>query len=238
MSTPIIAVQNMPPKYLEEFNASRAYIINITDTDYSLSRTYGNYQIPAKKAGEEYAVTTITPRRGTMDMGDRKVFDFPITPDEVAADLCREINNDAGYESFLGIFVSKGPIPTEAELKTANRRLEKFYQWGVAEGDKIWQQTRMVILIPDWIKRAADYLHLDRDWKTNVQPKGECPNCGSNIKHGIATCPTCLYIVDREKAVKLGMIPPASPEPTLEDMTRDLAPQLAGPVTPKGKKKS
>jgi hypothetical protein len=236
--TPVIAVQNMPPEYLEKFNESRAYIVNITDTDYMLSRTYGNYPIRAKQLGEFFSVTEIGPRKGTMDMGDRRVFEFPITPADVAKDLCREINNEAGLNSFLGVFVAAGPVPTAKELADANRKLERFYQWGVNEGDKIWQQTRMVILIPDWIKRAADYLHLDREWKTNVQPKAECPNCGTHIKSGIATCPICLYVVDREKAARLGMIPPSSPEPApVADPPGESTANLAAPAR-KGKKKS
>lgn len=201
--TPVIAVQNMPPEYLEKFNASRAYIVNITDVDFNLSRTYGNYRIPAREPGEEFSVTEITPRKGTMDMGDRRVFDFPITPDEVAKDLCREINDDAGYNSFLGVFVCKGPAPTEKELEQAKARLVKFYQWCVAEGDKVWQQTRMVIMIPDILKRAADYLKLDRDWKTNIQPNLECPGCGAHHKPNVAICIACGIVLNEEKARRL-----------------------------------
>lgn len=237
MSTgaPIIVVQNMPPEYLEKFNASRAYIVNITETDYCITRTYGNYQIAARKADEEYTVTEITPRRGTMDMGDRKVFDFPITPGDVAADICREINNDAGLNSFMGVFACHGPVPTEAELKNANKRLEKFYQWGVAEGDKIWQQTRMVILIPDWIKRAAEYLKLDRDWKTNVQPNFECPGCGTHVNPKFAICATCGLTLNEEKARRL--YPDRfAPKPPAEAVADEFA-ALAAPAH-KGKKKS
>ena len=150
-SAPVITVANMPPEYLERFNATRAYIVNITDIDYHLSRTYGNYHVRANAAGEEFTVTEIAPRKGTMDYGDGKRLDFPITPRDVADDLCREINVDAGWDSFLGVFVSKASEPTVSELKDAHKRLEKFYAWGVEEGDKIWQQSRTVMLIPDWI---------------------------------------------------------------------------------------
>lgn len=239
-NAPVINVQDMPPEYLERFNASRAYIVNITDTQYMLSRTYGNYFIPAKNEGEEYSITEVTPRKGTMDMGDRKIYEFPITPGQVAFDLCREINNDAGFESFLGVFICKGPEPTAAEIKSANARLEKFYQWGVNEGDKIWQQTRMVILIPDWIKRAADYLKLDRDWKTNVQPNLECPACGSKHKAGLAICMACGAILDEAKARKFfpdrfaaGL--PAQPAALANDVEFD---PIAPAMVNKGKKKS
>lgn len=201
--TPIVAVQNMPPEYLAEFNKSRSYICNITDTEYNLARTYGNYHIPAKLEGEEFTVTEITPRKGTMDMGDKKVFDFPITPREVADDLCREVNTEAGFNSFLGVFVCAGPQPTPAELKKAKDRLNKFYQWAVAEGDKVWQQTRLVIMIPDLCKRAADHLGLNRDWKTDIQPNLECEGCGTRYKFGVAICASCGLVLDEAKARRL-----------------------------------
>lgn len=247
MSTgaPIITVQNMPAEYLDKFNASRAYIVNITDTEYNLSRTYGNYHIDAKKVGEAYSVTEIGPRKGTMDYGDRRILEFPITPTEVATDLCREINNDAGFESFLGVFVSAGSVPTATELASADKRLEKFYQWGVAEGDKIWQQTRMVILIPDWIKRAADYLKLDRDWKTNVQPNLECPGCGARHKQGLAMCAACGAVLDMEKARRIypDRFPAAAPAEVLPPQPDLLASDVEFPAEQpvrarKGQKKS
>lgn len=234
--TPVIAVQNMPPEYLEQFNRSRAYIVNITGTEYHLSRSYGNYFLPGK-GDEAFSVTEIGPRKGSMDMGDKRVFDFPITPAEVATDLCREINIDAGYDSFLGVFISKGQEPTAAELQGAQARLEKFYQWGVAEADKIWQQTRSVIMIPDWIKRAADHLKLDRDWKTNVQPNFECPSCGQRHKAGLAICISCGAILDEDKARhffpdRFAPRPPAEP---VRAFTPD---SQANVATRKGNKKS
>lgn len=236
--TPVIAVQNMPPEYLEKFNASRAYICNITDTDYNLSRTYGNYMIPARVAGEPYSMTEIGPRKGTMDMGDRRVFDFPITPREVADDLCREINNDAGFRSFLGVFIAAGPLPTADELKKANARIEKFYAWCVTEGDKVWQQTRNVIMIPDLFKRAADHLKLNRDWKTDTQPNYECEGCGTRHKPGLAICIACGAILDEQKARRLypDRFPAAiaaSPASPLEEST-----DMQEPSAPKGRKKS
>lgn len=218
--TPVLAVQNMPARYLEEFNASRSYIVNITDTEYHLSRTYGNYLIPAKASSERFSMMEVTPRKGVIDIGDRKVLEFPITPEEVADDLCREVNNEAGYLSFMGVFRCAGRVPTDRELEDAEAKLEKFYQWCVAEGDKIWQQTRLVILIPDHLKRAAAYLKLDREWKTNVQPKVECPACGINLRPGLAVCSGCGAVLDMEKARKFF---PDRFAPTVDASEVDLA---------------
>ena len=35
----------------------------------------------------------------------------------------------------------------------------------------------------------------------------ECPGCGERVKPGVAVCKSCHSILDREKAVALGLVP-------------------------------
>lgn len=217
MSTPMFAVANMPPQYLEEFNASRAYIANITDVEYARARTYGMYTIRAKNPGEAYSLTEIGPRRGTMDFGDKHVMDFPITPDQIAKDLVREINGDAGFDSFLGVFVCGPNGPSADELANQRAHLEAFYTWCVGQGDEEWQRTGRIIMIPDLHKRAATYLKLNREWCAKIQPQLECPGCGDNIRPGVAVCKSCGAVIDRGKAIALGILRPEPEEPSQED---------------------
>jgi hypothetical protein len=216
MSQPQMVVQNMPAKYAAEFNQSRAYIANITDVEFSRSRTYANFIIPARPDGEEYSLTEITPHKGVMDMGDKHTSEFPIFPEEIAADLCREINADAGYDSFLGVFVCGPDGPTERELKDAHAKLERFYAWCVSMGDQEWQRTQKIFLIQDVWKRAATYLKLNREWNSVIQSNNECPGCGTNVRSGVAVCKECGCVLDRERAIELGMIeapkPPRTPK--------------------------
>src|SRR5579862_8436227 len=103
-----------------------AVIANITDQSYSAHRTYGTFRIPGRLPGEngaavpEYALTRVTPRTAIMDYGDKRTLPLPISAWEIANDLCREINSDAGEHSFLGVFVCAGEIPTEDELRAAH----------------------------------------------------------------------------------------------------------------------
>jgi hypothetical protein len=73
-----------------------ATIANITDQRYMASRMYGTFQIAGRGEGEAFALTRITPRTAVMDYGDKRTLPLAITAREIAEDICREINSDAG----------------------------------------------------------------------------------------------------------------------------------------------
>src|SRR6185437_254069 len=78
-----------------------AAIINLAEQSWILHRSYGTFTVSGRRAGEPYAVTRVAGRTAVMDLGDKRTLDVPITAEEVAADLCREINADGGDESFF-----------------------------------------------------------------------------------------------------------------------------------------
>src|ERR1700690_3620960 len=104
---------------------SDAVIANITGQQYVLHRTYGTFLIPGREDGEEFSSTRVTSRTAVMDYGDKRTLPLPISAREIAEDLCREINSDAGEQSFLGVFVCAGNAPTEEELLGARTRLDE-----------------------------------------------------------------------------------------------------------------
>src|SRR5438046_3085873 len=96
-----------------------AFILDITEHSSTSHRTYGTFRIigrlPAMpqlrqqadmpEQGEQYSLTRVTPRTTVMDYGDKRTLPLVITAREIAEDLCREINSEAGERSFLGVFV-------------------------------------------------------------------------------------------------------------------------------------
>jgi hypothetical protein len=193
-----------------------AVIANITEQTYTTHRTYGTFQIVGRAAGEEYALTRVTPRTAVMDYGDKRILPLAITAREIAEDLCREVNSDAGEQSFLGVFVCAGNSPTEDELRSARSRLEDFYRALVAAADREWERSHSFLFIHDAQRRAAGHLRLNKEWYYQTRETAECPGCGERVKPGVAVCKTCGAILDREKAFILGLLPraqPASEEP-------------------------
>jgi hypothetical protein len=189
-----------------------ATIANITEQSYTAHRTYGTFQIAGLGAGQEYALTRVTPRTAVMDYGDKRILPLAITAREIAEDLCREVNSDAGERSFLGVFVCAGNMPTEDELRDARSRLEEFYRALVAAADREWERSHSFLFIHDVQRRAAGYLGLDKEWHYQVRETAECLGCGERVKPGVAVCKSCGAILDREKALTLGLIqPPAEP---------------------------
>jgi hypothetical protein len=185
-----------------------AVIANITEQSYMTQRTYGTFQIAGRALGEEYALTRVTPRTAVMDYGDKRILPLAITAREIAEDLCREVNSDAGERSFLGVFVCGGDTPTEDELRNARARLEEFYRALVAAADREWERSHSFLFIHDVQRRAAGHLGLDKEWYYQARETAECPGCGERVKPGVAVCKSCGAILDREKALALGLLQP------------------------------
>ena len=148
------------------FHAERsphAIIANITDQRYLAHRMYWTFQVAGRAEGEEYALTRVTPRVAVMDYGDKRTLPLEITAREIAEDICREVNSDAGERSYLGVFVCAGEAPTEGELHAANEKLEEFYRELVAAADREWQRSHSHLFLNDLQRRAAARLGLEKE---------------------------------------------------------------------------
>jgi hypothetical protein len=187
----------------------QAVIANITEQHYLAHQMYGTFQIAGHADGEACALTRITPRTAVMDYGDKRTLPLPITAREIADDICREINSDAGERSFLGVFVCAGDAPTETELKNAQEKLDEFYRALVAAADREWERSHSFLFIHDLQRRAAAKLGLEKDWHYQARETEECPGCGDRVKPGVAVCKSCHAILNREKALALGLIQPS-----------------------------
>jgi hypothetical protein len=192
-------------------NPENVIIANITEQNYMAQRMYGTFQVAGRGEGEAYALTHITPRTAAMDYGDKRTLPLPITAREIAEDLCREINSDAGERSYLGVFVCAGEAPTADELRRAQAQLEEFYRALVAAADREWERSHSYLFIHDLQRRAAAHLGLEKEWHYRSKETAECPGCGERVKPGVAVCKSCGAILDREKAQALGLARPGEP---------------------------
>ena len=192
-------------------NTETAVIANITEQSYTAHRTYGTFRISGRTAsGEsaEYSLTHVTPRTAVMDYGDKRTLPLAITAREIAEDICREINSDAGERSFLGVFVCAGEAPTAQELRDAQEKLDEFYRALVAAADREWERSHSFLFIHDLQRRAASRLGLDKEWHYQARETEECPGCGERVKPGVAKCKSCGAILNQEKALALGLVQP------------------------------
>jgi hypothetical protein len=201
-----------------------ATICNITEQHYMAHRMYGTFQIAGRAdtlagagvtsdgEGAHFALTRVSARTAVMDYGDKRTLPLAITAREIADDLCREVNSDAGENSFLGLFVCAGDVPTEVELKNAEERLDDFYRALVASADREWERSHSFLFIHDLQRRAAAKLGMNKEWHYQVRETEECPGCGDRVKPGVAVCKSCHAVLNREKALALGLVQPV-PEP-------------------------
>jgi hypothetical protein len=197
-----------------------AMIVNITEQRHLAQRTYGTFQIAERTPGTEFAVTRITPRNGVIDYGDKRTVPLAISAREIAEDLCREINSDAGEQSFLGVFVCAGEAPTAEELQSARGQLEDFYRGLVATADREWERSHSFLFINDLQRKAANSLGMEKEWCYQMREMQECPGCGERVKPNVAVCRACGAILDREKALALGLARPAEEPGAVKQPTR------------------
>jgi hypothetical protein len=196
-------------------NTDTAVIANITEQNYLAHRMYGTFQIAGRAlaggtGGDSapFALTRISPRTAVMDYGDKRTLPLAIPAREIAEDICREINSDAGERSFLGVFVCAGEAPTAQELRDAQEKLDEFYRALVAAADREWERSHSFLFIHDLQRRAASRLGLDKEWHYQARETEECPGCGERVKPGVAKCKSCGAILNQEKALALGLVQP------------------------------
>ena len=96
-------------------------------------------------------------------------------------------------------------LPTEEELRGARAKLDEFYRALVASADREWERSHSYLFIHDLQRRAAANLGLEKEWYYQVRETAECPGCGERVKPGVAVCKSCGAILDREKALALGL---------------------------------
>ena len=190
---------------------NNAVIVNLTEQNWILHRSFGTYMVRGCQGDQAYALTRVEGRTAFTDMGDKRTLPIHISAIELANDLCREINSDGGEDSNFGVFVAEGAIPTDAELGRGHEKLAAFYRRLVAGADREWERSHSYLFINDVERRAAKYLGLEKDWFYQARETVECPGCGEKIKPGVAVCRTCRAILDPAKAANLGLAPAVLP---------------------------
>ncbi len=212
--------------------STQAVIANITEQNYIVHRSYGTFQIAGRAAGEPYALTLVTSRTAVMDYGDKRTLPLEIKAREIAEDVCRQINSDAGENSFLGVFVCAREIPSANELERAEARLTEFYRSLVMAADREWERSHSFLFINDLQRRAAASLGVEKEWHYQTRETKECPGCGERVKPSVAVCKSCGAILNREKALALGLARPVRGDSVQSEPAMTAAPQArraAGP---------
>lgn len=116
-----------------------------------------------------------------------------------------------------GCFIPAAETPAEPELVNAHLRRMQYMEECIRRGDQIFgQDPKNIGEIPGEFKRYAVELKADRPWAYSApkQRKVPCPACGEEIIYGVAICSKCHAILDREKAVMFGLVPPEPVKPS------------------------
>lgn len=191
---------------------NRAYICNILDMDWpAIDFDFGRFAIAGRKEGEAYRVTEITARLSTMDHGEKNMTRIPIGALDIAHDIVRQINENAGSKDeqtgakpFMGVFViTEGARPSKEELAEAHEKLKAFCEHYVFIADGDFEVMRNSKMIPGFARKAAKILNLDKPYAIDTTRMVNCIGCGKGVSPNAVRCPHCEAILDEAKARKI-----------------------------------
>lgn len=191
-STPTVPNRFTSPAVREETVAT---IASVASEDFCVTRTYGVFRIPARPANEPCSLLIVTPRRDVIDLGDNHRITLDIEARKIAADIIQDLEDH-------GIFVCAGGLPSPDEIAVATARRDAWYNRLVAEADEMWARGHSYREISDMHRRAAQHLHLEREWAYVPERSMDCPACGEKVKRGVAICKHCNAVLDPERAAK------------------------------------
>ena len=145
--------------------------------------------------------------------------------EKVAQSICNpnnhSLNQDAvppeqsitGYGVDLnaqGVFWSRNNPPTEEEISKAEARRERYYQ-GLLERARtleISNPKELEGLINQDYHMAANFFNVETSWHKKMVKFEECPNCGEQVKPGVAYHKNSLgllCIIDKKRAKDAGI---------------------------------
>jgi hypothetical protein len=179
----------------------RVTIVSQYGMPLSREYNYGIYSIEAPVRGQRYSTLEI--------LGVQ--YEEPTDNPEQHASYsfsARQIAEDfVNFFRDYGVFVAKGKVPTESELSANERRLDEFCRSQCAVADGL-QSRGNLRDINDIMKWCAARIGYEATWAVLTFPKEPCAGCGEMVRQGIARCPHCGAILDREKAIALGIVTP------------------------------
>jgi len=196
-------------RIIADMRSRQATVVNVGEEEWRAQRPYGLYTIPAKVNGERYAALRVPGSVAVRDMGDRTRQLDPLYADEIAQCIIREQDL-----ARFGVFVAKGESPTEQELAAAEKMRDENDLSEIESADAEWTRTHQIASISDFAKHAVVRQGMDREWVYEVKQMQACPGCGATVKKGVAKCRECQAILDKEKAIALGLISAPAPEET------------------------
>lgn len=197
--------------------ADRAYICNILDETWGpIDFDYGRFIIGEREEDEPYKVTEITARFSVADHGEASVTRVPVGALDIAHDLVRIINENAGTRDeqtgalpYLGVFViEEGSRPTKFELEEAHEKLKSFCEHFVFIADQEYETHRKGQLIPGFARKAAKILNVDKPYTIDSRRQVLCPSCQKGIAPNTVKCPICGAILDVKRAREFHHLPP------------------------------
>lgn len=145
----------------------------------------------------EYAERVLTDLINPYNLGVDQ--DVEIDPNRVFS-----VGNNLGE---MGVFWSRNEVPTDEEMVKPRQRMEKFFRRMIAQGDALARAGKQED-ITELMHIGADYFNYKAGWHTQVEVPATCPNCGEDIKRGVAyhkNSADVICVIDWDRSIAAGV---------------------------------
>lgn len=179
----------------------------------------GGYALPYRKPGERYGFLHIDDandreRIPDPDKKERDKFTDNPMPGEKIAKCLMQGDDPQNNLARIGFFVTPNETPTEEELAAAEKRQRASFMQIIHITDQKWMTSKDPKSITALERIAAQTLGLEKEWAPKNLDLIACPGCGVQVAPTVAVHSLglggCGAILDREKAIALGMMQQAS----------------------------
>lgn len=201
------------------------YIFNVGQKSHPLTHPLVKGAIPGCKPGQKYLYAFRLPNlmkqiwanadtgfpQTHTEYGERVATDL-INPANLGVDQWAELDKSkiisSGQDlSNYGVFWSLNETPNDAELAKITAKMQAYYRILIKRGDELARLGKLADITED-MHMAAEYFQYKAGWHAQVELPDNCPNCGEEIKKGIAyhkNSMDMICIIDADRAAKAGV---------------------------------
>jgi hypothetical protein len=168
------------------------YVFSVFPMEKVVSKgSLGKYCIPACPTDAEVSPALKIPvvvMSSYFDAGSQSMKTDIVKGEMLAQDLIRPYTladwSVGNALEDLGVFWTRKPVPTPAEIKTARSKLEKTFRKELVNATKL-ETTDQLEFITPLMRLAASYFKEDRPWNKIYKKLEPCFACGDDVRAGV-----------------------------------------------------
>lgn len=178
------------------------------------------FYIPASQDGKP-GILHVKDARSNLYIRDGRTYPISHSAEEVSKAIVNDYNiaqleaDTTAHPAVFWIFgkISATALLTDEKYKDtiaeAKQRQNKWFMRLIKRADDDWNKYKQHRMITDIQRYAAQNMGMtNKEWFHSPEPEEfvKCPACRSMVEITSAICHNCKFVVNKERAIKLGIV--------------------------------